>query len=109
MHTELTPLHGGRFNGASLMYRAASDLQSDPPRFAAAAAAAAAFSCTTGRTTCPELSSLRVDLTYGSPVERYFNDTLSGYYSLTLTRAGFDFSRHLTIRARLMLVRLKRR
>lgn len=38
-HTELTPLRGGRFNGASLMYRAASDLQSDPPRFAAAAAA----------------------------------------------------------------------
>lgn len=74
------------------MYRAASDLQSDPPRFAAAAAAAAAaFSCSTGRTTCPELSSLRVDLTYGAPVERYFNDTLSEHRYLTLMSQRFDF------------------
>jgi len=74
------------------MYRAASDLQSDPPRFAAAAAAAAAavvvaaaFSCTTKRTTCFKLSSLRVDLTYDAPVEQYFNDTLSEYRYLTFT------------------------
>jgi len=71
------------------MYRAASDLQSDPPRFAAAAAAAAVvaatFSCTTKRTTCFELSSLRVDLTYDAPVERYFNDTLSEYRYLIFT------------------------
>lgn len=96
MHTELTPLHGGRFNGASLMYRAASDLQSDPLRFAAAVAAAAAataaaFSCSTGRTTCPELSSLRVAFTYGAPVERYFNDTLSEHRYLTFMSQRFDF------------------
>lgn len=81
MHTELTPLHGGRFNGASLMYRAASDLQSDPPRFATAAAAAAtavaAIAALLKEQLCPELSLLRVNLTYDAPVERHFNDTLS--------------------------------
>lgn len=77
------------------MYRAASDLQSDPLRFAAAATAAVAaattiaiavaFSCATKRTTCPELSPLRVDLTYDAPVERYFNDTLLEYCYSTFT------------------------
>lgn len=64
------------------MYRAASDLQSDPPRFATAAAAtttvaAAAIAALLKEQPCPELSLLRVDLTYDAPVERHFNDTLS--------------------------------